>query len=119
MVGSEYAEATRVDIGSAPLSPEGAQPFVEIQGIIERSLPPTFSSWWSGEDYDARRQPTDWTAAGTLDGPGWRDAGLVTLTANTTPTETTPLIADQRPPVTVAREAHPVAIQPITPPAAR
>ena len=22
----------------------------------------TFSSWWSGEDYDARRQPTDWTA---------------------------------------------------------
>ena len=74
----------------------------------------TFSSWWSGEDYDGRRQPTDWTAAGTLDGSGWRDAGLVTLTATTTPTDTTPLIADQRPPVTVAREAHPVAIRSIT-----
>ncbi len=74
----------------------------------------TFSSWWSGEDYDARRQPTDWTAAGTLNGSSWRDARLATLTADTTPTETTPLIADQRPPVTVAREAHPVAIRPIT-----
>jgi hypothetical protein len=74
----------------------------------------TFSSWWSGEDYDARRQATDWTATGTLGGSGWRDAGLVSLTANTTPTDTTPLIADQRPPVTVQREARPVAINPIT-----
>ena len=40
----------------------------------------TFSSWWSGEDYDARRQPTDWTSTPTLSGSGWRDAGLVTLT---------------------------------------
>jgi len=75
--------------------------------------PTTFSSWWSGEDYDARRQPTDWTAASTLSGD-WRDAGLVTLTSSTTPTDTTPLIADQRPPVTVAREAHPVAIAQVT-----
>src|SRR4051812_18320906 len=62
--------------------------------------PTTFSAWWAGEDYDARRQPTDWTASGTLNGT-WRDAGLVTLTPTTTPTDTTPLIADQRPPVTV------------------
>src|SRR4051794_5777948 len=74
----------------------------------------TFSSWWSGEDYDARRQPTDWTAASTLSGEGWRDAGLVSLTATTTPTGTTPPIADQRPPVTVTREARPTAIQPVT-----
>ncbi len=76
--------------------------------------PTTFSGWWSGEDYDARRQPTDWTASTTLSGSGWRDASLVTLTPSTTPTDTTPLIADQRPPVTVASEAHPVAITPIT-----
>jgi Bacterial alpha-L-rhamnosidase 6 hairpin glycosidase domain/Alpha-L-rhamnosidase N-terminal domain/Bacterial alpha-L-rhamnosidase concanavalin-like domain/Bacterial alpha-L-rhamnosidase C-terminal domain len=75
--------------------------------------PTTFSSWWSGEDYDARRQPTDWTASSTLNGT-WRDAGLVTLTSTTTPTDTTPLIADPRPPVTVAREARPVAINQIT-----
>ncbi len=75
--------------------------------------PTTFSSWWSGEDYDARRQPTDWTTSATLNGT-WRDAGLVTLTSSTTPTDTTPLIADQRPPVTVAREALPVAINAIT-----
>ena len=76
--------------------------------------PTTFSAWWAGEDYDARRQPTDWTASTTLNGT-WRDAALVTLTSTTTPTDTTPLIADQRPPVTVQREAHPVTITPITP----
>ena len=73
----------------------------------------TFSAWWAGEDYDARRQPTDWTTAPTLNGT-WRDAGLVNLTPTTTPTDTTPLIADQRPPVTVQREAHPVTITPLT-----
>src|SRR3954447_24779335 len=52
----------------------------------------TFSSWWSGEDYDARRQATDWTAASTLSGSGWRDAGLVNLTSTTPPTDPTPLI---------------------------
>src|SRR3954452_23671739 len=75
--------------------------------------PTTFSAWWAGEDYDARRQPTDWTASGTLNGT-WRDAALVSLTPTTTPTDTTPLIADQRPPVTVQREAHPVTITPLT-----
>jgi hypothetical protein len=77
--------------------------------------PTTFSAWWAGEDYDARRLPTDWTATTTLGGSGWRDAGLVTLTSSTAPTDTTPLIADPRPPVTVQREAHPVSITPITP----
>src|SRR3954447_8157783 len=75
--------------------------------------PTTFSAWRAGEDYDARRQPTDWTVASTLSGT-WRDASLVNLTTTTTPTDTTPLIADQRPPVTVQREAHPVSITPIT-----
>src|SRR3954452_2090803 len=75
--------------------------------------PTTFSAWWAGEDYDARRQPTDWTASSTLNGT-WRDASLVSLTPTTTPTDTTPLTADQRPPVTVQREAHPVTITPLT-----
>jgi len=75
--------------------------------------PTTFSSWWGGEDYDARRLPANWTATDGLSGAGWRDAGLVTLTSSTTPTDTTPLVADPRPPVTVAREAHPVAITPV------
>ena len=78
----------------------------------------TFSSWWGGEDYDARRVPTDWTAARSLDGSGWRDARVVDLSPTTTPTDTTPLVADQRPPVTVEREARPVAIKRVTPPPA-
>jgi alpha-L-rhamnosidase len=77
--------------------------------------PTTFSAWWAGEDYDARRQPTDWTASSALNGT-WRDASLVNLTSTTTPTDTTPLIADLRPPVTVQREARPVTIMPITRP---
>ena len=28
----------------------------------------TFSAWWAGEDYDARRLPTDWTTSSTLSG---------------------------------------------------
>src|SRR4051794_33289967 len=75
--------------------------------------PTTFSAWWAGEDYDARRQPTDWTTSSTLNGT-WRDASLVNLTPSTTPTDTTPLIADQRPPVTVQGEAHPTAITQVT-----
>jgi hypothetical protein len=70
----------------------------------------TYSGWWGGEDYDARRVAADWTATRTLSGSGWRDASVVDLTASTTPKDTTPLIADQRPPVTVTREARPVAI---------
>ena len=75
--------------------------------------PTTFSAWWAGEDYDARRQPTDWTTSSTLSGT-WRDAGLVNFTSTSTPSDTTPLIADQRPPVTIQQEAHPVAINQIT-----
>ncbi len=74
----------------------------------------TYSSWWGGEDYDARRVPTDWTAAPSVSGAGWRDASLVNLTSGTTPTDTTPLVADPRPPVTVVREARPVAINRVT-----
>ena len=51
-------------------------------------------------------RPTDWTASSTLSGT-WRDASLVNLTADTTPTDTTPLIADQRPPVTVQQRGAP------------
>ena len=78
----------------------------------------TFSSWWGGEDYDARRMPADWTAsAGNLSGPGWGQARPATLSASTIPTDTAQLVADPRPPVTVAREAHPTSITQVTPPA--
>src|SRR2546430_7802221 len=73
--------------------------------------PTVFSSWWGGEDYDARRVPADWTAsAHNLTGPGWRPAGLAALTSSTIPRATTPLVANPRPPVTVAGEAHPVTV---------
>ncbi len=78
--------------------------------------PTTFSAWWAGEDYDAQRIAPNWTSsAANLDGPDWRSAGLVTLTPDTYPQDTTPLVADPRPPVTVARESHPVAINAVTP----
>ena len=79
--------------------------------------PTTFSSWWGGEDYDARRIPADWTgAARNLTGPGWRHASLATLTSSTIPSAATPLAANPRPPVTVAGEAHPTSIARVTPP---
>jgi hypothetical protein len=77
----------------------------------------TYSGWWAGEEYDARRVPTDWTATRTLSGSGWRDASVADLTQETTPEDTTPLIADPRPPVTVAYEVAPVSIDPVTRPA--
>ena len=78
----------------------------------------TFSSWWGGEDYDARRMPANWTESATnLTGPAWRPAGLANLSSSTIPRDTTPLIADPRPPVTVVREAHPASINQVTPPA--
>ena len=78
--------------------------------------PTTFSSWWGGEDYDARRIPANWTdSAGNLTGPGWQSAGLAPLTASTIPSATTPLVANPRPPVTVVRDAHPVSITSVTP----
>ena len=46
--------------------------------------PTTYSGWWAGEDYDARRIAPNWTtSADKLTGPGWRNAGLVTLTPST------------------------------------
>ena len=77
----------------------------------------TYSSWWGGEDYDARRVSTGWTAERTLDGSDWRDATVAELTKDTTPEDTTPLIADPRPPVTVAQAVRPVEIKPVTRPA--
>jgi alpha-L-rhamnosidase len=75
--------------------------------------PTTFSSWWSGEEFDARRAETASATAESLSGPGWKDASLVTLSANTTPTVSTPLRADPRPPVVVAETIEPVSIHPI------
>jgi Bacterial alpha-L-rhamnosidase 6 hairpin glycosidase domain/Alpha-L-rhamnosidase N-terminal domain/Bacterial alpha-L-rhamnosidase concanavalin-like domain/Bacterial alpha-L-rhamnosidase C-terminal domain len=78
----------------------------------------TFSSWWGGEDYDARRMSSNWTASpGNLHGPAWRPAGLAGLSSSTIPRDRTPLVANPRPPVTVVREAHPTAITQVTPPA--
>jgi len=80
--------------------------------------PTTFSSWWGGEDYDARRVPAGWTgSAGDLTGPGWRSASLAALTSDTIPRATTPLVANPRPPVVVSGQAHPVSIAQVTPPA--
>jgi hypothetical protein len=70
----------------------------------------TYSSWWGGEDYDARRVSTDWTARRALDGSGWRNASVAELSQETTPEDTTPFVADPRPPVTVAQEVSPVSI---------
>jgi hypothetical protein len=59
----------------------------------------TFSSWWSGEEYDARRATATAPSADALSGPEWRDAALAQLSSSTTPKATTPLRADPRPPV--------------------
>lgn len=71
-----------------------------------------FSSWWSGEEYDARRAAAAPSSAEGLAGPPWQDASLVTLSASTTPRASTPLRADPRPPVVVAETIEPVSIQP-------
>lgn len=75
----------------------------------------TYSGSWAGEDHDSRRVAPNWTAARAISGPEWRDASVATLTGATTPTATTPLVADQRPPVKVAHEAEAVAITRVTP----
>jgi hypothetical protein len=62
----------------------------------------TFSSWWSGEEYDARRS----------EGLSWRQATLAHLSDETTPRAQTALRADPRPPVTVAETLRPVSITP-------
>lgn len=78
----------------------------------------TFSSWWGGEDYDAQRIAPNWTASPrNLDGSAWQRATPAPLTSSTIPRDTTPLVADPRPPVTVADDVHPVSITQVTPPA--
>jgi Bacterial alpha-L-rhamnosidase 6 hairpin glycosidase domain/Alpha-L-rhamnosidase N-terminal domain/Bacterial alpha-L-rhamnosidase concanavalin-like domain/Bacterial alpha-L-rhamnosidase C-terminal domain len=78
----------------------------------------TFSSWWGGEDYNAGRMPANWTdSAANLTGPAWGHAGLANLNSSTIPRDTTPLVADPRPPVTIVREAHPTSVNQVTPPA--
>jgi hypothetical protein len=69
-----------------------------------------------GEDYDARRIPGSWTGR-DFTGLRWQPAGLATLTASTIPAATTPLVANPRPPVTVARDARPASVTKISPPA--
>lgn len=100
-----YADGTRQTIGTDP-------------SWLAELGPTTFSSWWGGEDYDARRIPANWTSsARSLTGPGWHHAALADLTSSTIPRDTTPLVANPRPPVTVVRQAHPTSIAQVTPPA--
>jgi len=85
---------------------------------LTRPGPTTFSSWWGGEDYDARLIQPNWTDdAGNLTGRGWQHASLAALTSTTIPSATTILAANPRPPVTVAAEARPASITKVTPPA--
>ncbi|MER5683174.1 family 78 glycoside hydrolase catalytic domain [Streptomyces sp. NPDC002205] len=75
--------------------------------------PTTFSSWWSGEEYDARRAATSPTATTNLAGAGWQKASLAHLSATTMPRDTTPLRADPRPPVTVQESVRPQSVTPV------
>jgi len=78
---------------------------------LARAGATVFSSWWAGEDYDARIMKTGWTGRATsLTGSSWHSARLAPLNSTTIPRDTTPLVADPRPPVTVAEEAAPVSI---------
>jgi alpha-L-rhamnosidase len=83
---------------------------------LTRLGPTTFSSWWGGEDYDARLIQPNWTASPRdLTGPGWDHASLAALTSTTIPSTATVLAANPRPPVTVAAEARPASITKVTP----
>ncbi|MEV6443048.1 family 78 glycoside hydrolase catalytic domain [Amycolatopsis sp. NPDC051716] len=77
---------------------DGRREVVASDGSWRTALgPTTFSSWWSGEEYDARRG----------NGTDWQQASIVKLTRSTTPRDTTPLRANPRPPVTVAETLRP------------
>ncbi|OXM60992.1 alpha-L-rhamnosidase [Amycolatopsis vastitatis] len=81
---------------------DGHREVVSSDGTWRTALgPTTFSSWWSGEEYDARRG----------DGTGWQQASVVKLSQTTTPRDTTPLRADPRPPITVAQNIKPTAVR--------
>jgi hypothetical protein len=71
----------------------------------------TYSSWWSGEEYDARRASFEPSSASNLDSAGWEPAGLVELDETTTPRASTPLRADPRPPVTIMKRLSPQSIR--------
>jgi alpha-L-rhamnosidase len=95
---------------------DGARQTIATDPSWLTALGPTmFSSWWGGEDYDARRIPANWAGHDPAS-RGWQHAALATLTATTIPAATTPLVANPRPPVTVASNARPVTITKVTPP---
>lgn len=71
----------------------------------------TYSSWWGGEDRDARRLPLDWSAdPGRLSDGAWSAAAEAALSGTTTPTDTTPLVADPRPPIRIHDTHRPTKI---------
>jgi hypothetical protein len=81
---------------------DGRREIVSSDGSWRTALgPTTFSSWWSGEEYDARRG----------NGTDWQQANVVRLTQTTTPRDTTPLRANPRPPITVAETVRPTGIR--------
>jgi hypothetical protein len=89
---------------------DGRREIVSSDGSWRTALgPTTFSSWWSGEEYDARRESRSPTSA--LTGAGWQQASVVKLTQTTTPKDTTPLRADPRPPITVAETVRPTDVR--------
>lgn len=69
--------------------------------------PTTFSSWWSGEEYDARRE-RELVAKGSAAIP-WIHASIVKLSDTTTPTDVTPLRADPRPPIRIVKSVQPIS----------
>jgi hypothetical protein len=78
---------------------------------LARSGPTVFSSWWGGEDYDGSIMRTGWTeASNALSGDAWHKASIVELDDETIPRADTPLVADPRPPVTVAERVEAVSI---------
>lgn len=92
---------------------DGHREVVASDGTWRTALgPTTFSSWWSGEEYDARRTDQAPMSDAALRGPGWQAAAPVTLTQTTTPRDITPLRANPRPPVTVADTVQTTGITP-------
>jgi hypothetical protein len=91
----------------------GRRETVATDGSWRAALgPTTFSSWWSGEEYDARRE-LDLGAKGKA-GISWTQASIVKLSATTTPTDSTLLRAEPRPPVRIVESAQPISIRAIS-----
>lgn len=68
------------------------------------SGPTTFSQWYGGEDYDARRVQAGWDQPGA-DLTGWQQAPVTTP-----PTPTTKLTAQMDPPIEPVQTLHTAAI---------